>query len=242
MGSLTIFHHAILLIGLLLSPAVLSFSLEGLPREGNWEVRCPNACEGITFQNESYVCGDPRLGPVILPKKFPLSTELRMYARFGNICPKQFLEKWAPGPSNAWYTYPPASGFVIDTENQPILGNATLPVGAKVDRFGSEYGSFLAPLGAPYIQRALPPSNLNAAPGADYPYNYHVYQVTKEFVVGMGPIAPWFEQPGAGTQYVTYDKVIDLINGGFLRRLTEDEYDERPEYSDDYTPGPGSAQ
>lgn len=127
---------------------------------------------------------------------------------------------------------------MIDTESQPILGNATLAVGAKLDRFGSEYGTFLSPLGAPYIQRALPPSNLNAAPGANYPYNYHVYQVTKEFVVGMGPIAPWFEQPGAGTQYVAYSRVIDLIDGGFLRRLTEDEYDERHEYSDDYTPGP----
>jgi hypothetical protein len=30
-----------------------------------------------------------------------------------------------------------------------------------MDRFGSEYGSFVSPAGAPYMQRALPPSNLD---------------------------------------------------------------------------------
>lgn len=107
----------------------------------------------------------------------------------------------------------------------------------KLDRFGSEYGTFLAPLGAPYIERSLPPSNLNTFDGM-YPYNYHVYQVTNEFVVGLGPIAPWFEQPGMGTQFVTYTNVLGLIDDGYLRRLDESEYDEKVEYSNPYTPGP----
>lgn len=122
------------------------------------------------------------------------------------------------------------------------MGNATLPVGAKLDRFGSEYGSFLSPLGAPYIARALPPSNLNAEPGAQYPFNYHVYEVTKEFEVRMGPIAPWFEQPGMGTQYLADMPVLQLVEKGFLRRLNESEYDEAEEYSNNYTPGPGDAK
>ena len=63
-------------------------------------------------------------------------------------------------------------------------------MGMKLDRFGSEYGSFLSPAGAPYSQRALPPSNLDT-PTSDpsYPYNYHVYEVAKPFVVLSGPIA-----------------------------------------------------
>lgn len=120
------------------------------------------------------------------------------------------------------------------------MGNTTLPVGQKLDRFGSEYGSFLAPLGAPYIERSLPPSNLNTFDG-DYPYNYYVYQVTKSFEVGLGPIAAWFEQPGMGTQFLSYKSVKDLLAGGYLRRLTPEEYDDKSEYSDNYTAGPSAS-
>lgn len=90
----------------------------------------------------------------------------------------------------------------------------------KVDRFGSEYGSFLSPAEAPYDQRALPPSNLdwpNEEPAV--PFNYHKYVVRKEFVVLSGPIAPWFGQPGQGTQYRAYSRVMDLEAGGFLEEV-----------------------
>jgi hypothetical protein len=43
---------------------------------------------------------------------------------------------------------------------RPIQGNVTLPEETLVDRFGSEWGSFVSPAGAGYAQRALPPSNL----------------------------------------------------------------------------------
>ncbi|EAW16679.1 TNT domain-containing protein [Aspergillus fischeri NRRL 181] len=231
-----IFTNAILVFSTLLPATVLSFqNIE----DSLFPARCwPDPCAGITFQNDTYVCGDPRLGPVVPPRKFPLRNELRTYARFGALCPAEFLDKWASDVApNGTYIYPPANGFVVDTGKHPILGNATLPVGMKLDRFGSEYGSFLAPLGAPYIERSLPPSNLNTFDGM-YPYNYHVYQVIKEFVVGLGPIAPWFEQPGMGTQFVTYTNVLGLINEGYLRRLNESEYDEKVEYSNPYTPGP----
>ncbi|KAJ5110473.1 hypothetical protein N7532_001008 [Penicillium argentinense] len=201
----------------------------------------PNPCANITSTNATYVCGDSRLGPVVPPKKFPLRNELRTYARFGNLCPAEFLTKWAGSTSaEQWYQYPPSNGFVENTAGQAIIGNTTLPVGQKVDRFGSEYGTFLAPLGAPYIERSLPPSNLDTFDG-DYPYNYYVYQVTKSFVVGLGPIAPWFEQPGMGTQFVTYTNVKGLIEEGYLRRLKPEEYDERVEFSNGYTPGPGNS-
>jgi Tuberculosis necrotizing toxin len=102
----------------------------------------------------------------------------------------------------------------------PIDGNQTLTVGTRLDRFGSVYGSFLSPYGAPYNQRALPPSNLDT-PQSDpqYPYNYHVYEVAKEFDVLSGPIAGWFGQPGQGTQYKTYSNVKTLISGGYMKEV-----------------------
>ncbi|XHG05011.1 hypothetical protein AWENTII_008263 [Aspergillus wentii] len=190
--------------------------------EKQYPERCdPDPCAGITFQNKTYVCGDPRLGPVNLPKNFPLSTELQTYSRFGDLCPYEFLEKWA-------------------TDIAPVLGNISLKVGQKVDRFGSEFGTFLAVLGAPYIERALPPSNLDTYDGA-YPFNYYVYEVTKPFVVSGGPIAGWFEQPGLGTQFAAFSPVKDLISGGYLRRLGRSEYDQKEEYSASYLPAPSSA-
>ncbi|KAJ5573533.1 uncharacterized protein N7459_007960 [Penicillium hispanicum] len=201
----------------------------------------PDPCAGITSQNDTYVCGDPRLGPVQTPKNFPLNNELRTYERFGSLCPAEFLSKWAESlDAGASYKYPPSDGFVVADDGNKLLGNTTLPVGQKLDRFGSEYGSFLAPLGAPYIERSLPPSNLDTYDG-DYPFNYYVYEVTKSFVVGLGPIAPWFEQPGMGTQFLAYSSVQELLKGGFLRRLTPEGYDEPDEFADDYTPGPTSS-
>ncbi|KKK15211.1 hypothetical protein P175DRAFT_0511463 [Aspergillus ochraceoroseus IBT 24754] len=230
------FHTALLALSALLPGSVLASadSVKSL-----FPAHClPNPCKGITFKNETYVCGDSRLGPVKYPSKFPLRNELRTYSRFGSLCPAEFLEKWATSVDpDGSYVYPSSNGFVINTSKNPIIGNATLPVGQKLDRFGSEYGTFLAPLGAPYIERSLPPSNLATYDG-NYPFNYHVYQVTKEFVVGLGPIAPWFEQPGMGTQFVASTSVMNLIEGGFLRRLNVTEYDERVEYSDSYTAGP----
>lgn len=201
----------------------------------------PDPCAGIISQNDTYVCGDPRLGPVQTPKKFPLSNELRTYERFGSLCPAEFLLKWTESlAAGASYKYPSSDGFVVADDGNTLRGNTTLPVGQKLDRFGSEHGSFLAPLGASYIERSLPPTNLDTSDG-DYPLNYYVYQVTKSFVVGLGPIAPWFEQPGMGTQFLAYSSVQELLKGGFLRRLTHEEYDKSDDFADDYTPGPTSS-
>jgi hypothetical protein len=51
-----------------------------------------------------------------------------------------------------------------------------------------------------------------------FPFNYHVYSVTKPLVVLAGPIAPWFGQPGAGVQYMLYKNVKTLIEEGYLQR------------------------
>jgi len=181
---------------------------------------CTKPCEGTNPTNTTlYVCGDARLGPKQLPKTMPLKDLTHPYDRFGGLCAKEYLAKWAD-PTTGFYNYPPANGFQLDVNGNPIMGNASLPIGTLVDRFGSEYGSFLAPYDSPYPQRSLPPSNLDTSASApDYPYNYHVYNVTQAFVVASGPIAPWFGQPGEGTQFLTYSNIMTLVSGGFLARV-----------------------
>ncbi|KAJ5236860.1 hypothetical protein N7489_006951 [Penicillium chrysogenum] len=210
-------------------------------KESDYPKRCyPDPCKGVTYVDSTAVCGDPRLGPKNLPVAFPLSNELETYSRFGELCPFEFLEKWtldASDPKGYWI-YPDSDGFAQTPKDVSILGNYTLRVGQKLDRFGSEHGNFLAPLGAPYIERSLPPSNLFAPSNSSFPYNYHVYEVTKEFDVLLGPIAAWFEQPGFGSQLLARSSVADLLKGGFLKRLELKDYDEADEYSAGYLPAP----
>jgi hypothetical protein len=68
--------------------------------------------------------------------------------------------------SQGWWNYPEQNGFVVaqpqgaEKKGKPIQGDVTLDVDTVLDRFGSEGGTFVSPAGAPYNQRALPPSNL----------------------------------------------------------------------------------
>jgi hypothetical protein len=154
----------------------------------------------------------------------PLSAAVHGYDRLGGLCPGDFLAKWWDATARS-YIYPPQNGFQLNKANQPLT------VGMRLDRFGSEYGFFISPAGAPYNQRTLPPSNLDT-PASDlsYPYNYHVYVVVKEFDVLSGPIAGmytypfcieqitnsyflgWFGQPGQGTQYQTHSNIRTLVS------------------------------
>ncbi|CAG8455779.1 3009_t:CDS:2, partial [Scutellospora calospora] len=69
-----------------------------------------------------------------------------------------------------------------------ILSNVSLSVGIKLDHFSSEFGKYLSPIHIPYNQRALPPSNLNIKDTENFPYNYHMYEVIKSFIVLAGLI------------------------------------------------------
>ena len=189
----------------------------------------------------SYICRDPRLGPKRLPRRFPLLSFVSDYDRFGGETPGVFLEKWTKDGS---FVYPPQNGFQLTTDGQPILGNMTLMVGTKVDRFGSEYGvsyadfsrgsfadayiflagSYVSAADAPYSQRALPPSNLDTPVDTpEYPYNYHIYTVMKPLIVVGGPIAPWFGQPGLGAQFYVgaTGNIMSLLANGYLERVNK---------------------
>ncbi|KAF2404465.1 hypothetical protein EJ06DRAFT_526545 [Trichodelitschia bisporula] len=184
--------------------------------------RCPDFCAGTTRSGDvtQFVCGDPRLGPVALPTGIPLAAvagSASTYHRFGGLCPGDYLAKWTG--FDGLYVYPGSSGFALDTAGRPMAGNLTLSAGTLLDRFGSEYGSFMSPAGAPYAQRALPPTNLNAASGAAYPFNYHVYAVARPLVVLAGPIAPWFGQPAMGVQFQMLKAVGGLVDDGYLVKV-----------------------
>ncbi|KAG0342982.1 hypothetical protein BG000_010875 [Podila horticola] len=191
---------------------------EDFSAENHHSVKCPDMCKGVKPVNSTYYfCRDARLGPKKLPKFFPLNDITHPYDRLGGLCAAEFLAKWT---LNGNYTFPDDNGFVINTSNEPIKGNATLLTGTLVDRFGSEFGTFLSPAEAPYPQRSIPPSNLDTPKDRPfYPFNYHVYKVVQPFVVEAGPIAPYFGQPGAGTQYHTFSSIMALIKDGYLERV-----------------------
>ncbi|MFJ6614948.1 TNT domain-containing protein [Streptomyces sp. NPDC091289] len=145
--------------------------------------------------------GDARLGPKWLPNKrlAPVGPLLNGWQRTGDLTPKDFLKKYWEGPADTGsWKYPPNDGFAEvngEIDKEPVK----LRTGQRLDRFGSEYGGYLAPAGDAYAERALPPQNLNTREAAT-PCDYRVYKVAKPFWVWQGGIAPWFEQPGGGRQ------------------------------------------
>lgn len=102
-----------------------------------------------------------------------------------------------PADTGSW-KYPPNDGFA-EVNGEIDKEPTQLRPGQRLDRFGSEYGGYLAPAGDSYGERALPPQNLNTREAAT-PCDYRVYKVAKPFWVWQGGIAPWFEQPGGGRQ------------------------------------------
>ncbi|KAL8868145.1 MAG: hypothetical protein Q9174_005183 [Haloplaca sp. 1 TL-2023] len=181
---------------------------------------CNGTNASTSADANAYICRDPRLGPIQLPTVFPLLSFVSDYDRFGGQQPGAFLARWTDS-ATGFFRYPPENGFVLDLQGRPILGNMSLLEGMQVDRFGSEYGSYISAADAPYAQRALPPSNLVTPPNApEYPYNYHIYTALKRLDVLGGPIAPWFGQPGLGVQFFTgaIGNMMTLVEQGYLER------------------------
>lgn len=184
---------------------------------------------GATCSN-TYLDGDARLGPAQLATSGEIGLIVRGYNPLAGLSATQFIATyWNPaanGGSGGW-NYPPDNGYVI-ADGNPVEYTVTLGPGQDIDRFGSEYGAFLAPVGTPYAERALPPMSLdNFDP--NFTCNYHEYQVTKSFLVDSGPIAPGFGQRGEGRQYQLNSALVPgapsplsvmwLVNNGYLERL-----------------------
>jgi filamentous hemagglutinin len=94
----------------------------------------------------------------------------------------------------------------------------TLPVGAKLDRFGGNGGDFFAPKGSSFGERALPPASLSR--------EYKEFEVIRPLPVLSGKAAPWFDQPGGGIQYTSPNgmasyTVQDLIRDGYIKEVVK---------------------
>lgn len=181
-------------------------------------------CSVAWYQN------DRRLGPAVLSVTGRAGAELRGYRRTGGLSVAKFLSKYWDNTVNngqGGWLYPKNDGFLSDPKGKPITKTATLTPGTLVDRYGSEYGAFLAPGGVAYSKRAIPPSNLVGTPASRC--NYANYRVLKEFAVTAGPIAPWFGQPGRGIQYQLKGSLVSgapeqlnvlwLVEAGYLARV-----------------------
>lgn len=181
-------------------------------------------CSATFFQ------GDRRLGPEVLPAHGEVGRELRGYQRTGSLTVQQFLATyWDPAANSGQggFIFPPAFGYVIGANGQPTVTELTLHQGQHIDRFGSEFGAFLAPEGLAYAGRSIPPQSLDSVPPESC--NYHEYKVVKAFSVDSGPIAPWFAQPGGGVQFQLVSSLVPgaptplnvmwLVNNGFMERL-----------------------
>lgn len=106
------------------------------------------------------------------------------------------------------------SSRIVWPPNRGLEGEsakASLIPGAKVDRYGSEEGSFVAPAGTPFPQRSLP---------AGYEKKQlHEYEVLKPIDADAGTTAAWFGQPGGGTQFELPGSVRELIDSKHLKRV-----------------------
>ena len=89
--------------------------------------------------------------------------------------------------------------------------------GTRIDRFGSDFGSFLSPVGTPYGDRALRPGTLRAP--------YSVFEVTSPLEVDAAIIRPWFGEAGRGEQYKLINalKVNDVL-GNQLKEIYRGPY------------------
>lgn len=156
----------------------------------------PGTPDPAPATTEFYDPAQPAMGPAQLPSTPPVGPLVFAYSRFGTLSEQQFIAKYR---TTTGWIYPPDDGF-LTIGGYVLRDEVTLKPGRRIDRFGYPGGAFLAPTGTLFLQRALPPQNLNTPTGTTRS-NYHVYCVLKSFDVDGGPIAPWFEQLGLGVQY-----------------------------------------
>jgi hypothetical protein len=107
--------------------------------------------------------------------------------------------------------WPANQGFVFNEANICNATHRWVEPGMELDRFGSKYGVFFGEKGTAYSGRSMRP--------VEGSINYTVYVVVERLPMIVGEIAPAFEQPGGGVQYIASRPVVDLINGGFIKEV-----------------------
>ncbi|WP_252198884.1 TNT domain-containing protein [Bacillus mycoides] len=141
-------------------------------------------------------------------KKWDYPPSDKLYKKYGNVYknPKHYDQK------TGGIHWPPNDGFVSGTQKVE-----TLQPGTRLDRCGNPAGSFLAPESDSFLSRALAPHSEQAP--------YYVYEVIDDFEVTLGKFAPWFDQPGGGTQIIKYKSngrpysIEELIELGVIKQI-----------------------
>ncbi|MCE9687211.1 glycohydrolase toxin TNT-related protein [Shewanella sp. AS16] len=122
------------------------------------------------------------------------------------------------------FSWPSHDGFATSF-GKALADSVTLAPGTKLDRYGGYFGAngefkdtgrYFADEGIEFEKRALPPKSKAFSP--------HTFEVIESFDVLSGPIAPWFGEPGGGTQYFVpeeYGGVDGLIASGKIKRTSE---------------------
>lgn len=133
------------------------------------------------------------------------------FDRFGGLTQDEFFRRWWDSDAGNW-RWPPNEGA------EGTVSPNTLGVGDVIDRFGGPGGQYASPFGSSYPSRSIPPSNVGR--------EYHIYRVDKPLpeTVRESDVAPWFEMPGGGTQYVFEpDRGLQYyITNGYLTEVTSE--------------------
>ena len=151
------------------------------------------ALPGMMFGGEGAAVEAGLPAEAVTPGGAPLAV-MHGWDPLGGMSSEDFASLFGTPETRAW---PGNDGFPPGYDPQP----AHLPAGTIIDRFGSEYGRYLAPDGTPFSDRALPPESV----GGDY----NRYMVTGKALppgweIVEGPVEPFYGQtPAPGTlQYM----------------------------------------
>lgn len=125
---------------------------------------------------------------------------------------------WVVGGLAAFSTVADTVAAVIDPLGSLLAAGleVNLPEGYVMDRYGEPYGRYTPPAGTPFPERAIPPDSIGQP--------YFQYRVSKPFdeysgIPRAGGIAPWFEQPGGGVQFLLPKPVEWLERHKYLTKV-----------------------
>lgn len=117
-----------------------------------------------------------------------------------------------------WFSDPDSNGqeFPLYPTNDGAIGKTwpeILAVGTKITRYGRTTGKYTAPVGTPFVNRAMPYTE------TEYSDTEHQYIVVKPLPVQTSVIAPAFNKVGGGIQYKTKESIQYYLDEGYLKEV-----------------------